>query len=453
MYLSWPSGTIISAYSLTAASLILTGVHLSSQEIPSLSLKDKEPKRESSSALDARVRSLKIAKGDRLDSQKSGRRFPWLLSFVLAAVCIWLTYRDDEIMAKIGFARSSADQVKTGLSNSNNETSDSTTTSLASNQPDAQSSNQSPGDERSVTPNPIALESRGYVIAKHQVLVSPQVSGRILSLNIEEGRRVAKGDVLAEVERTEYQADYDQTRATLMRSKAELSELETGARPQEIAGALADLQEQQEVLVQLESEYKRMKDALKSNSISMTEFEQSQSSYLSTRKRAEKLRQSLDMMKEGPRKERIEVARAAVIQAEANLDKSKWRLENCTLRAPITGTILKKNAEEGNLVNPVAFSGSTSVCDIADLSDLEIELNIQERDVSKVFVNQSCEVRSEAFPKRVYKGTVSRLMPIADRAKGAIPVRVAVKVPEEEEGVFLKPEMSAIVVFFSATTQ
>ncbi len=429
---------------------------MSSQEIPSLSLKDKDPKRDGASSLDARVRSLKIAKEDRLDYQKSSGRFPWLIAITLGAVCIWLAYRDDEIMAKFGVKRDSAEvanaEPEVAKKVDNGAPAQSTKPTQPVN-PAAPPINPSPGNEKSVSPNPIALESRGYVIAKHQVLVSPQVSGRILSLNIEEGRRVQKGEILAEVERTEYQADFDQMRATLLRSKAELSELETGSRPQEIAGALADLQEQEEVAVQLESEYKRMKDALKSNSISMTEFEQSQSSYLSTRKRIEKLRQSLSMMKEGPRKERIEVARAAVIQAEASLDKAKWRLENCTLRAPISGTILKKNAEEGNLVNPVAFSGSTSVCDIADLSDLEIDLNIQERDVSKIYVNQPCEVRSEAFPKRVYKGTVSRLMPIADRAKGAVPVRVAVKVPEEEEGVYLKPEMSAIVVFFSNTGQ
>jgi len=309
------------------------------------------------------------------------------------------------------------------------------------------------GAEKPASSNPIALESRGYVIAKHQVLVSPQVSGRIISLNIEEGRRVVEGEVLAEVERTEYEADAEQTRGTLMRNNAELAELQTGARPQEIAGATADLQEQEEVVSQLESQFKRLKEALRTNSVSMTEYEQSQSSFYSTRKRVDKLRQSLDMMKEGPRKERINMAEAAVVQAQANLTKSLWRLDNCTLRAPISGTILKKNAEKGNLVNPVAFSGSTSVCDIADLSDLEIDLNIQERDVSKVFVNQTCEVRSEAFPKRVYKGTVSRLMPIADRAKGAIPVRVAVKVPDDEQGVYLKPEMSAIVTFYTAPAQ
>ena len=420
---------------------------MSSQSTPLPPAGEKASDRAATLSLDARVRSLKIAKEDRLDNQRSGSWFPWLLVIALGIACAWLAYRDDKIASLVGFARPTDEQ----------KIADTPPTPAASAtpKPAPTTATKSPApssgtDAPSGTSNPIALESRGYVIAKHQVLVSPQVSGRIVSLNIEEGRRVVKGDVLAEVERTEYQADVEQMRGILMRNNAELSELETGARPQEIAGATADLQEQEELVVQLESQYKRLKEAIKSNSISMTEFEQAQSSFLSTRKRVEKLRQSLDMMKEGPRKERIEMAKAAIIQSEANLIKSEWRLDNCTLRAPISGTILKKNAEQGNLVNPDAVSGSTSVCDIADLSDLEIDLNIQERDVSKVFAGQLCEVRSEAYPKRVYQGTVSRLMPIADRAKGAVPVRVAVRVPEEEQGAYLKPEMSAIVVFFSS---
>jgi hypothetical protein len=86
---------------------------------------------------------------------------------------------------------------------------------------------------------------------------------------------------------------------------------------------------------------------------------------------------------------------------------------------------------------------------MADLSDLEVDLSIQERDVSRVFKGQRCVVRSEAYPDRIYHGYVSRLMPIADRAKGAIPVRVKVKVPADEEGVYLKPEMGAVVSFYA----
>jgi hypothetical protein len=58
-----------------------------------------------------------------------------------------------------------------------------------------------------------------------------------------------------------------------------------------------------------------------------------------------------------------------------------------------------------------------------------------------------CRIRSEAFPDRNYGGYVDRLMPTANRAKGAVPVRVKIKVPKDEEGVYLKPEMGAIVAF------
>ena len=87
---------------------------------------------------------------------------------------------------------------------------------------------------------------------------------------------------------------------------------------------------------------------------------------------------------------------------------------------------------------------------MADLSDLEIDLSIQERDVARVFKDQKCKVRAEAYPERMYEGHVSRLMPIADRAKGAVPVRVKVVIPAAEEGVYLKPEMGVNVSFLVA---
>src|SRR5207302_4711953 len=77
------------------------------------------------------------------------------------------------------------------------------------------------------------------------------------------------------------------------------------------------------------------------------------------------------------------------------------------------------------------------------------DLNIQERDISVVQVGQKCRVRAEAYNDRIYEGHVDRLMPIADRAKGAIPVRVKIRIPAAEEGVYLKPEMGAIVTFLN----
>jgi multidrug resistance efflux pump len=147
----------------------------------------------------------------------------------------------------------------------------------------------------------------------------------------------------------------------------------------------------------------------------------------------------------------VEAAWHDMQQAEADLAKARWKLDNCTVRAPVSGTILTKKAEIGNLVNPVAFSGSLSLCEMADLSDIEVDMSIEERDVSKIFKGQLCKVRAEAYPEREYDGVVSRLMPTADRAKSAIPVRVKLTVPKTEEGVYLKPEMGAVVSFLKKT--
>ena len=200
-------------------------------------------------------------------------------------------------------------------------------------------------------------------------------------------------------------------------------------------------------LKQSELEYKRNRE-LRGPAISARDFETAEAQYQGMAKRVERLRLAVTLMDMGPREERIAAARAEVEQSQARLTQTRWRLENCTMRAPIDGTILTKKAELGNLVNPLAFGAtSSSICDMADLSDLEVELDITERDVSKVRKGMACRVRAEAYPDRVYTGVVDRLMPIANRAKGAVPVRVKVAVPKDEEGVYLKPEMGAVVSF------
>jgi HlyD family secretion protein len=295
----------------------------------------------------------------------------------------------------------------------------------------------------------VALEAKGYIIPAHQILVSPKVGGMVVRLRITESQRVAKGEVLAELEDTEYRAERDRTKAALESAKQSLAELERGFRPEEIAQAMAELAESQAQLVQLEADYKRAAEMLAKKVLSREQYDSALSKFRAMERHVQRLQLALKLMEEGPRVERINVARAQVGQAEADLAKSQWRLDNCIIRAPVSGTILKKNAEEGSLVNPVAMQGFFSLCEMADLSDLEVDLTIQERDISKIFKDQKCKIRAEAFPDRLYEGYVSRLMPTADRAKGAIPVRVKVKVPAAEEGVYLKPEMGALVSFLS----
>ncbi len=299
----------------------------------------------------------------------------------------------------------------------------------------------------------IAHESKGYIIPAHQILVSPKVPGMITMLRIEEGQRVKKDDVLAQLETTDYDADFERANAAVGVAEQRLLELENGNRKEEIAQSQAELQEAEAQRTQLQAEWQRISQLRKSGVATQSEYDLAEANFKANDRRVEKLRKGYELMVEGARKERIAAARADLAVAKADLTKAKWRLDNTTIRAPISGSILIKRAEEGNVVNPIVMNGSYSLCEMADLSDLEVDLKIQERDVSKIFQGQKCKVRAEAWPDRVYDGYVSRLMPIADRSQGAVPVRVKIKVPPEEEGVYLKPEMGAVVTFLKDTDQ
>jgi HlyD family secretion protein len=376
-----------------------------------------------SATLRERVRSLRLP--DAPAGPSHSRLTPVLavLCLLLTASTGYLAYRD--------FNRTPADAAET--------------TAPAAGDNDALKA--SAAASPTAAPGDLALTYDGYIIPAHKIQVSPKVSGMVVRLNIVEGQRVKKGEILAELEKVDYEADRDRARANLLLAKEKLRELENGNRPEEIEQAKAELEEMDAQRDQLYQDWRRNIGLKSGSALAQRDYELALSAYKAMDRRVEKMRQAYALMVKGPRIERIEQARAEVKQNEADLAKADWRLDNCTVRAPVSGIILTKKAEEGDIVNPVAFNVSASLCDMADLSDLEVDLSIQERDVAKVFAGQKCKVRTKAFPDRIYDGVVARLMPIADRAKGAVPVRVKTQIPREEEGVYLKPEMGATVTF------
>jgi multidrug resistance efflux pump len=390
-----------------------------------------------SASLRERVQSLRLP--ERVDSGRGGGGgwLPW-------ALCLLLAGSTASLAARVYTAKQ-GEPAAAGMVSNAQTAPKADAASVA-----ATTKTTSTADNKSA-PGGVVLESKGYIIPAHQIQVSPiEVGGRVLELFVEEGKRFKKGDVLAVLERTSYEAQVAETAASLEASEQRHLELRRGFRKEEIEQAKAELNEAITQLKQSELEYKRNRD-LRGPAISARDFENAEAQYQGMIKRVERLRLAVALMDMGPREERIAAARAEVEQSKARLTQARWRLENCTIRAPLDGTILTKKAELGNLVNPLAFGATSgSICEMADLSDLEVELDITERDVAKVRKGMPCRVRTEAYPERNYDGIVDRLMPIANRAKGAVPVRVKVKVPKDEEGVYLKPEMGAVVAFLQS---
>jgi HlyD family secretion protein len=296
----------------------------------------------------------------------------------------------------------------------------------------------------------IVLESKGYIIPISLIQVSPKVGGMVMKLNITEGMPVKKGFLLAKLEDVDYKADYEHAVATADGAKRRHDEL-WKYRRQEIQQADAEWKDCKAQRDQLEMDFNRSKVLKNSNAMPVKDYEQAESAYLSMDFRTKRLKIAYDLLVEGQRDEKIAAAKADWDQAEADRRKAKWRFDNTEVRAPIDGIILSKKAEENNMVNPAAFSNglSASLCEMADLTKMEVDLAIAERDIGKVFDEQECSVRAEAFPERTYTGWVTRRMPTADRSKGAVPVRVQIKIDRAEEGQYLRPEMGAVVTFFN----
>jgi HlyD family secretion protein len=402
------------------------------------------------SNLSDRVRSLRLSDKSQSGGGSRGSVIPWTLCALLVLVTAAFGYRAYMVAPVVTESSPAADAPKSPSAPGSGTA----------------SSSASSGD--------LALEVKGFVAPIHQIQVSPKISGQLVWLHdkFEEGAIFQKGDVLAKIEAVEYQSDYDHAKANLAAAEQRCKEQETGNRPQEIAQAKADLEEQKANLEQLRLDLKRNVQLASTSAAAARDYELAKYSFDAMDRRVARLQSAYELMVEGARSERKLAAKADVEQAKADLAKAEWRLKNTEIVAPVTGTILKKQAELGNLVNPSAFSNglSASLCDMADLTQLEIEVKVLERDRTSVFVGQKCWIMPEAFQRddafrkdhpRGYEGVISRILPAADRSANAILVRVKVLFSDEEVRLYKKegkwsyfsPDMSATVSFLKKSAK
>jgi multidrug resistance efflux pump len=307
----------------------------------------------------------------------------------------------------------------------------------------------------------VVLQAKGYVIPVHQIQLSPQVGGEIIWLDPRflEGAVYKQGDRLAEIDPVIYAARLESAEAALAVAKINLREVETGSALDEIRVAEAQVDNLAARLKLSQIDYENKDRA--GRATSRDDLAKAKVQVVVDAAAHHSQKQALAKLKVALEERRL-VARAQVRVADAAVKEARKQLKNCTITAPTTGIVLTKKAELGGYVNPLAFGAAGYLCEMADLRDLEIDLSIQERDIAGVTEGQACEVMPEAYqadkaflarrPKG-YQGVVSRLMPMADRAKGAIPVRVRIDraaIPPDEAGKYLRPDMAALVSFKKA---
>jgi HlyD family secretion protein len=297
-------------------------------------------------------------------------------------------------------------------------------------------------------PDGVVLNATGYIVAAHKIELAAKVVGKVNWIGVDKGDHVKEGQVLVRLEDDEYQAQLLQAKGQLASLQAKLDEALHGSRPEEVQQALANLNSAKSDLDDAKVSLERLKGLIREGLTPKQSLDDAQSRYDGAIHRVNSLQQAYDLVKLGPRREQIDSLRGQVDQARGALNYAENNLANTIIRAPVTGTILERAVEKGEFVT-TSFVGDRGakgyVVSIADLNDLEVELDISQNDFAKLHPAQHGVVTTDAFPDRKYDGFIKEISPEANRQKATVQVKVKIARPDS----YLRPEMNASVAFLS----
>jgi HlyD family secretion protein len=242
--------------------------------------------------------------------------------------------------------------------------------------------------------------------AGEERIIIPQLSGRLSKVLIAEGDEVRAGQLIAEIENSEYRAALAATEAELQRREAELTRLKNGARREEIAAAEAARTEAAALERQALAERDRRDNLLRNKLIAAETAQQSRAQAEAAIARRSRADADLDLLRAGARVEDIAAATAAVAAARAERDRAAALVEKTLIYAPIDGNVLKRDLSEGETV--VALS-PLPLARIGNLSKRFVRADIDELDIGRIREGQAATIVSDAFPQQQFAGKVVRV--------------------------------------------
>ncbi len=253
------------------------------------------------------------------------------------------------------------------------------------------------------------LNASGYVVAQRKAAVASKVTGRLISLMVEEGNRVKKGEVIARLENDDVLAARSQAEANLNAARYNLEQVKA-----ELSDATVS--------------FERNKSLIEKGFVSKAEYDASEARY---RKASAA----------------VSAAEAEVKAGNAALQSANVAVEYTFIRAPFDAVVLTKNADIGDIVTPIgaAADAKAAVVSIADMDSLLVEVDVSESNLHMVKTGQPSEIQLDALPDSRFRGSVHMIVPTADRTKATI----LVKVRFIDKDSRILPEMSAKVAFLS----
>lgn len=288
----------------------------------------------------------------------------------------------------------------------------------------------------------------GSVMPLRKATIGSAVDGRVVEFlrdsqgrRIEMGERVEEKQPLAQLLTETIEQEIKAAEGELELRKQELAELRNGSRPEEIAQAKAQAEQQKATTEFVRLRYERMRKLFESGrAVTQDEIDES----LSLKQRAEEgmrdAEATLELALAGPRTEKIAQAEARVLIQEAEVKKLKDQKRKHTMIARFAGYVVAEHTEIGSWV-----SRGDPVAEVIDLDTVDIEINVVERHIPHVRTGQEVAVTVPALPDKIFTGHVALIVPRADMRARTFPVKVRVENVITEDRPLLKAGMFAQV--------
>lgn len=260
--------------------------------------------------------------------------------------------------------------------------------------------------------------------------VYPQVGGQVRELLVEEGARVRMGQVVARLDRTEYELKYKIAQAMVDHARAHLAEQQAKIKRNAMAIAQADAEVKEAAALLLLAQRKaaRMKELQRNGTVVDRAFEEAETELSAAKAHELLLVSKRKLLELEPISNAIAAAKAELTCAELNQDSAKLCVDKTEIRAPVDSTILKKEVEPYTNVGPGWGSDQAlSIYRIGDLSQMEAMVSVPEQLISKIHRGQKCIVHVDAVPDISFSGEVARIRPVVSTDTRTITIYIKVK--------------------------
>jgi len=276
-----------------------------------------------------------------------------------------------------------------------------------------------------------SVVATGKVTPITKVEIKSKASGIVKKLYVDAGDRVKQGQVLAELDRVEIEAQVNSARAQLLSSDANLKSAEADEKRAEVDAQGVDVPT-------LQRAYERAQEMSKSGIVSQATLDDAQRSYIMAVNKRDVARAQLSV-----NKAKVGQAQAQVERDKASLQQFEEQLSYTTITAPISGVVLSRDVEVGDAVSSILVLGSsaTLVMTLGDTSEVYVKGKVDESDIGKVYLGQPARIRVESFKDKTFNGRVTKIAPMGVEKDNVttFEVRVSINNPGGE----LKADMTA----------